>query len=585
MENVILHALLSLSFPTRSPPSPVISPGEACFGPLGCFSVDPPWSGIPERPVAALPLPLNVTTPVFCFYTPARPLCHKLFLENIGSVYTSGLDRNAPLIFITHGYMETADLDWMVEMKEALLEVSPDIGVVTVDWSLAAYPPYAQAVANIRLAGAATGYLLHMLAEYYEVPLSSIHLVGHSLGAHLMGYAGDFVKKRRIQKVGRITGLDPAGPYFINTPPEVRLDPADAEFVDVIHTDIPKEMWEINKLGHPDPIGHVDYYLNGGFEQAGCIGSAHARVQEEESLSDGVASYIGCNHQRSHAVFTESILSRCQFLGVLCESWEKYLQGLCWGCESGYCSTMGFHATPLKLPTAFSPEESPLDSRWGHELDIQNKSTNHSRNNVSEEFSNEKSSKDEVTTSHIPDGAQESHIGLSTSEPHFSNGSPRSPMSVFLGTNSRFPFCAEQYRVTVSTSASLPSQQSGGDVARFTVRLRGQFKEHVIPPPEKPTFIKPGGTMSWVGFSTKLGPITALQVDYEEDQGLLHALIWRFSSPALYIDSFTVEELSTGLKTLFQYCGSKMEARESHILLPDKVCENSTQPPSETQIL
>jgi pancreatic triacylglycerol lipase len=31
--------------------------------------------------------------------------------------------------------------------------------------------------------------------------------------------------------------LDPAGPYFENTDPKVRLDPTDALFVDVIHTD------------------------------------------------------------------------------------------------------------------------------------------------------------------------------------------------------------------------------------------------------------------------------------------------------------------------------------------------------------
>ncbi len=31
--------------------------------------------------------------------------------------------------------------------------------------------------------------------------------------------------------------MDPAGPYFENTDPSVRLDPTDALFVDVIHTD------------------------------------------------------------------------------------------------------------------------------------------------------------------------------------------------------------------------------------------------------------------------------------------------------------------------------------------------------------
>ncbi len=62
-------------------------------------------------------------------------------------------------------------------------------------------------------------------------------MVGHSLGAHLCGYAGDYLKRRWRLTVGRITGLDPAEPHFEWAHPVTRLDEGDAYFVDVIHTD------------------------------------------------------------------------------------------------------------------------------------------------------------------------------------------------------------------------------------------------------------------------------------------------------------------------------------------------------------
>ncbi|XP_068245649.1 pancreatic triacylglycerol lipase-like [Palaemon carinicauda] len=519
MESVVLHALLSLSFTGRRPALPTVPPGEVCYDPFGCFTLEAPWAGTLERPVGIMPMPLNVTTPIFCLYTPSEPYCQELSLQNIGDLYTFGLDPRAPVYAMTHGYLETASLKWMVKMREALLKVSTNVSVITVDWSTAAHPPYTQSVSNIRVSGAVTGYLLHLLVKFYDVPASNIHLIGHSLGAHFMGYAGSFLSMATGQKVGRITGLDPAGPYFVNTPPEVRLDPSDADFVDVIHTDIPKESWEISKLGLPDPVGHLDYYPNGGFKQAGCITSAHIRAEEKKSLSHGVFSYIGCNHQRSHTFFTESILSKCQFLGVPCDSWEQFIQGSCWTCPNGLCPSMGFHAKPLD----------------------QNGETSSNQND------------------------------------NLATDSQNSSVKVYLGTNSRSPFCAEQYRVTVVTSDTLESRVSGGDVARFTLKLRGRLGEHILPPAEKPTFIEPGGSLTWVGFSSHLGPLNALQVDYEEDQGLLHALIFRFSQPALYIESFTVDELSTGATTTFKFCGSRMQAGESHVLFANAQCPERSE--------
>lgn len=64
------------------------------------------------------------------------------------------------------------------------------------------------------------------------------HLIGFSLGAHVAGFAGKRVQEgAKKNMVGRITGLDPANPWFNYDSPKVRLDRSDAKFVDVIHTD------------------------------------------------------------------------------------------------------------------------------------------------------------------------------------------------------------------------------------------------------------------------------------------------------------------------------------------------------------
>lgn len=59
------------------------------------------------------------------------------------------------------------------------------------------------------------------------------------------------------------TGLDPAGPGFNEAPEWSRLDPGDATIVDIIHTSM-----QVLSLSHP--VGHVDFYPNGGRSQPGC---------------------------------------------------------------------------------------------------------------------------------------------------------------------------------------------------------------------------------------------------------------------------------------------------------------------------
>ena len=92
----------------------------------------------------------------------------------------------------------------------------------------------------------------------------NLHFIGHSLGAHICGYAAKEMR-RRLSKwsVNRITGLDPAQPCFKDSDKSLGLSARDAHFVDVIHTN-GRLLSELG-LGLPVPIGEKKKKLTAHF--------------------------------------------------------------------------------------------------------------------------------------------------------------------------------------------------------------------------------------------------------------------------------------------------------------------------------
>lgn len=104
-------------------------------------------------------------------------------------------------------------------------------------------------------------FLSYLIAK--GLRLDNLVVVGHSLGAHISGIAGKQLIANGYGKIDVIVGLDPAGPLFSISKPNKRLADTDAEYVHVIHTDA-------GRLSLENPIGHADFYPNGGNEQPGC---------------------------------------------------------------------------------------------------------------------------------------------------------------------------------------------------------------------------------------------------------------------------------------------------------------------------
>uniref|UniRef100_A0AAV2JLF8 Triacylglycerol lipase n=1 Tax=Knipowitschia caucasica TaxID=637954 RepID=A0AAV2JLF8_KNICA len=167
------------------------------------------------------------------------------------------------------------------------------------------------------------------------------HLIGHSVGAHAAGDVG-----RRIKGILRITGLDPTEPYFQGTDPELHLDVTDAAFVDVIHTDGAPFSSSLG-LGMSEPMGHADFYPNGGEKMPGCKSNS-GKPTNLDAMWEGSVKFDFCNHGRAHEYYTESIVKPQGFIGFPCTDKKSYEDGKCFPCSEDSCPQMGHYS--FKLP-------------------------------------------------------------------------------------------------------------------------------------------------------------------------------------------------------------------------------------------
>lgn len=140
------------------------------------------------------------------------------------------------------------------------------VNVLEVNWAIPALKMlYPQAAANTKCIGKLVANLILYLTNTCNISCANIHIIGHSLGAHIAGFAGKELQKITLNKcvVGRITGLDAAGPGFQTCTCTDRLCKGDATFVDGIHTN--NLILGISKL-----YANINVFPNGGIIQPEC---------------------------------------------------------------------------------------------------------------------------------------------------------------------------------------------------------------------------------------------------------------------------------------------------------------------------
>lgn len=219
--------------------------------------------------------------------------------QNISSVFKTFVPT-AKTKIIVHGWKASVNNRIIKVLKKAYIPLY-DYNLIIVDWSDAGahLHPYFSAAHQVPRAAGQVGSFIERLCSEFNLRPGDLHVIGHSLGAHVAGLSGRGLSMGRI---GRVTGLDPARPGFNHKNPEKRISPDSGAFVDIIHT-------SGGYLATPYNFGHADFFPNNGrWIQPGC----------------GFDIKGSCSHRRSYLYYAESVKNPLAFVSTPCLEWKVF---------------------------------------------------------------------------------------------------------------------------------------------------------------------------------------------------------------------------------------------------------------------
>ena len=149
---------------------------QVCYDGYGCFTTEAPFGGTVERPFSLLPeKPMRINTQ---FYLYNRLASREIITSED---LTGSFNKTAPVKFIAHGFYNTGDKQWILDMKDAFLK-RENANIIVVDWSGGSGLPFTLAVANTQVVAVDISKLIEKIISETNLTVKDFHLVGHSLG-------------------------------------------------------------------------------------------------------------------------------------------------------------------------------------------------------------------------------------------------------------------------------------------------------------------------------------------------------------------------------------------------------------------
>lgn len=123
-------------------------------------------------------------------------------IMNFNNLKKIGFDNNKPTKFVTHGWLSGGNSTICIDIKNNYLTYY-DYNVIIVDWSPIAntqfYPSPMHETKDV--ANYYAKFVKYLIRNGLDV--NKLHLIGHSLGAHISGFVGGIIGN---QTIARITG-------------------------------------------------------------------------------------------------------------------------------------------------------------------------------------------------------------------------------------------------------------------------------------------------------------------------------------------------------------------------------------------
>ncbi|KAL0808826.1 hypothetical protein ABMA28_012503 [Loxostege sticticalis] len=191
-----------------------------------------------------------------------------LVIGNTQLLQKSNFNAQRRTVILIHGFLGSATAGSNRALVPAYLS-GEDVNVIVLDWSAGSHwGPNGGAAAR------AAAKFFNWLNSASGADASQYHIIGFSVGGHMAGV----IARHMEGDVAYISALDPASRWEASEVVSYR----DSLYTEVIHTSAIATGWG-------DPLGHVDFYPNGGSTMPGCFLS------------------IICDHNRSYQYMAESL--------------------------------------------------------------------------------------------------------------------------------------------------------------------------------------------------------------------------------------------------------------------------------------